>query len=554
MNGKDRKILLVVLPYWIPESPPLGIAVLKSHLQARGFAHVRCHDFNVERDFWGLEERYVKVLKEQVTGRQSHDFFVETHALLGTHLEAFVAQGSDHALYRELVSFAIARTFRSEVPAELVDALHEVVVAFFARLDQRLHEVVGAYRPDVFGVSVFSSTLAPSLYAFRWVKAQLPATETLMGGGVFSDLLEPDSAELVAFKARTHDCIDAFLVGEGELLLERHLGGSAATAATTAGAATERGGEPRRLVPLVDARRETFDLDTAVPPDFSDFDVGAYTQLSMYTTRSCPFQCKFCSETVLGGTFRKKDVRRVVAELRELRQQYDQRLYILADSLLNPIITKLSEALLDADLGLYWDGHLRVGKEVCDPARTRLWAEAGYYRARLGIESGSQRMLELMHKQASVDMIRRSLQALAEAGIKTTTFWIVGYPGETDEDVDETLALIAELGDCIYEVDWHPFVFFPSGQVSSVQWGREHAVRPTFPERYDALRLARTYTLDVAPSPEQVFARSQRFARTVAELGIPSHLGDLMKIYRADRRWQKLHGKQIPTMMDLLPA
>jgi radical SAM superfamily enzyme YgiQ (UPF0313 family) len=74
-----------------------------------------------------------------------------------------------------------------------------------------------------------------------------------------------------------------------------------------------------------------------------------------------------------------------------------------------------------------------------------LWRRGGFYRARLGIESGSPKILQKMGKNTTIDQIKKALSNLAYARIKTTTYWIVGYPGETEEDFLKTLTLIKEL-------------------------------------------------------------------------------------------------------------
>lgn len=87
----------------------------------------------------------------------------------------------------------------------------------------------------------------------------------------------------------------------------------------------------------------------------------------------------------------------------------------------------------------YWDGFLRADKHVCDPANTLLWRRGGFYRAKLGVESGSLKILEKMGKKITLQQIKDAVSSLAYAGIKTTTFWVIGHPGETEEDFHMTL-------------------------------------------------------------------------------------------------------------------
>jgi radical SAM superfamily enzyme YgiQ (UPF0313 family) len=109
-------------------------------------------------------------------------------------------------------------------------------------------------------------------------------------------------------------------------------------------------------------------------------------------------------------------------------------LFLLTDSTLNPIAAELSKEISKSGVSIYWDGFLRADRHVCNPENTLSWRQGGFYRAMLGLESGSQRVLDLMAKRITVQQSEAALASLAYAGIKTTTFWLFGYPGETEQD------------------------------------------------------------------------------------------------------------------------
>ena len=69
------------------------------------------------------------------------------------------------------------------------------------------------------------------------------------------------------------------------------------------------------------------------------------------------------------------------------------QLFLLTDSLLNPVMDDLSRELIAGDHSIYWDGYLRADASVCDPDRTIRWRQGGFYRARLGLESASPGVL-----------------------------------------------------------------------------------------------------------------------------------------------------------------
>jgi radical SAM superfamily enzyme YgiQ (UPF0313 family) len=281
-------------------------------------------------------------------------------------------------------------------------------------------------------------------------------------------------------------------------------------------------------------------------PDISDFEIRHYPYIGAYTSRSCPFQCHFCSDPVLWGKYRKKSARQVVDELTYLYNKYGIQLFIMSDLLLNPIATELAQEFIKTDLSIYWDGHLRVGKEVCDVEKTMLWRRGGYYRAELGVESGSQGVLDLMDKRITVEQSRAAVSALAHAGIKTTTYWVIGYPGESEQDFRMTLDLLEEMKDDIYEAMANPFWYYPVGQVKSGQW-RKHSI-PLYPETARDMLILQQWVLDLEPSREERYQRLNRFVARCKELGIPD-IFSLQEIYEADERWRKLHKNAVPPLV-----
>jgi len=328
--------------------------------------------------------------------------------------------------------------------------------------------------------------------------------------------------------------IDHIIVGEGELLFLKLLKGE-----LPAG---------QKVYTIKDVAGEILDLSAAPMPDFSDFDISHYTQLACYTSRSCPFQCGFCAETVNWGKYRKKGASRVVEELVKLNDLHGSQLYLMSDSLLNPIVDELSRELIDADITIYWDGYLRADKHACDPDNTFLWRRGGFYRARMGIESGSPQVLKLMDKRITPEQIRTAIANLALAGIKTSTYWVIGYPGETEADFQATLDIIEEMKENLYEAECNPFRFYLTGQVSSSQWLEESKSKLLYPENARELLILQTWVLENGVDREEIYDRLNRFVSHCSRIGIPNPYS-WPDIHKADKRWQKLHANAVPPLV-----
>ena len=396
-------------------------------------------------------------------------------------------------------------------------------------------EAVGRYEPDWLGASTYTTSLGATVVALRAVRKAYPNVRTVLGGGIFADHVEPRSGNFAAFLAASRSYLDAVVIGEGELLLPEVISGNL----------------PRkRVYTAADIRREQLTAADILPPDFGGLDVSLYSQMPTHIGRSCPFQCSFCSETVQWGSYRTRPIDRWIAELETTTRRYGGRAFFLAESLINPVADEAFAATRAAGLDLYFDAYLRADPEVCDAARVRRWREGGFYRARLGIESGSDTVLAAMHKQISTEQIKTAIHTLASEGIKTTTYWVIGHPGETEADFEASLRLIEACGDDIYEAEPHGFYFYPHGQVASRKWSRHGEVVDLYGAEFADLLVTRSFRLNSAPSRADLLRRIARFVSFTQELGI-SNPYSLREIEAADHRWIAGHARAGPPLVEL---
>ncbi|MCP5106959.1 MAG: radical SAM protein [bacterium] len=303
----------------------------------------------------------------------------------------------------------------------------------------------------------------------------------------------------------------------------------------------------QRLFTLRDNDGEV-DLATLDIPDFSGLDIDAYPYSSGFASRSCPFQCAFCSETVFWGKYRKKDVPKTVAQFERLYERDKTQLFSMSDSLLNTLIDDLADNFMKSKHAIYWDACIRAGDKVGNIENTHQWRRGGFYKAWLGLESGSPRVLKLMNKKISIEQTMNSVSALAHAGIKTATLWLIGFPGETEEDFQQTLDLLEELKDDIYDAEGTPFRYFLKGQSYSGYWeGRTHSL--LYPGSAREMLMVQTWILNGEPSREVTYQRLNRFIQHLNKLGIPNPY-TLRDMYRADERWKRLQKNAVPSILE----
>jgi len=444
----------------------------------------------------------------------------------------------DEKEYVNLVKIVVYQTFFYGIAGGQAAELNKIIAEFFTRLEGYFLRILAREKPSILGLSVYGATAAASLFAFKLAKDHYPGIKTIMGGGIFAGELSLGSPNFAFFLENT-PYIDKIIVGEGEMLFLRYL--------------QKELPENRRVYTLNDLEGATLPLDSAGIPDFSDLDTQYYPTMAAYASRSCPYRCTFCAEKVLWGTYRKKSAGHIAEELEQISIKYNCQLFVMTDSLLNPVVKDLSNELVNAGASIYWDGYLRADQSVCDTENTFHWRRGGFYRARLGLESGSQKILEAMGKHITIQQIKEAVGSLAHAGIKTTTYWLIGYPGETEEDFRQTLELIKELKDDIYEADCNPFGYFLTGQVESEQWRKENNSILLYPESAKHMLMIQTWIMAGEPSREETYHRINRFVRHCSSLGIPNPY-TLQEIYNADERWRKLHKNAVPALVEFMQA
>jgi len=530
-QGDKKKVLLMLLPFWTPLIPPLGIACLKACMKDEEY-DIKTIDANVEEEFRDMREEYFMTLREYIPAGKRGNFENIGQEVFDNHMMACINHDNEDE-YIELVRILVQKTFFHQITRQQALELNEILTIFYDRLEKYILRLMEIEEPYLVGLSVFCGVLAPSVFAARIIKKNYPEIIIAMGGGIFATQLLPGSPNFEYFIKKTEEYIDKLLIGEGEILFRKLLKGELP--------------KNKRVHTLEDIQNETFDILAANIPDFSDYKLDYYPHLASYTSRSCPFQCSFCSETIQWGKYRKKEAAQIVNELERIYEKHGSQLVLMGDSLLNPVASNLAKELINRELPVYWDGYLRADKDVCDIDNTLLWRQGGFYRARLGIESGSERVLEMMGKRITLKQIKQAICNLASVGIKTTTYWVIGHPGETEEDFKQTLDLIEELKDFIWEAECNPFVYYYSGQVGSKEWADNR--RLLYPEKAKDMLMLQTWYVDSVPSREETYSRINRFVKHLRELGIPTTYS-LKDIYRADDRWSKLQKNAVPSLIE----
>ncbi len=215
---------------------------------------------------------------------------------------------------------------------------------------------------------------------------------------------------------------------------------------------TEPGGSATHRGP-----RWTLDLREAPAPDYSDLDLDRYLAPSrtlLYApTRGCYWgQCSFCyyglTETAT-ASYREVPPETAAAHLGQLSRRYGVRnVYLSCDVLSPKYALRLADALIDKGVKIRWSSDLKIERYFTPERCQRLYA-AGLRSAAFGIESGSDRILELMRKGVDRATLTEVNRAFHEAGVATEWMTFTDHPDETVEEALETVRWIEAEEDAI---------------------------------------------------------------------------------------------------------
>jgi anaerobic magnesium-protoporphyrin IX monomethyl ester cyclase len=315
----------------------------------------------------------------------------------------------------------------------------------------RAREAIHDFRPHVIGVHTKTLTMPRAFEIAHLGRAE--GAVTVAGG--------PDASTRAA--PYLEGGFDAIAVGEGEetlLELARTVGRGEPYAGIP-GIVTSGSG-PHRIV-RGPPRPFLRSLDALPLPAWDLIDMEAYLRrwearsgerrAAILTSRGCPFDCSWCSKPTFGRSFRQQSPGRVLDELEQLRRLYRVDYVRFCDDVFG-IDRRWLLALLDGmqsrGLDLKFECLARV--DLLRPELLARMKRAGLQRVYLGVESGSQPMLDAMNRGTRLSQIERTSTALRAAGVRQFWFLMLGYPGESLEDIEATLRLFRRFAPDEYSV------------------------------------------------------------------------------------------------------
>lgn len=174
-------------------------------------------------------------------------------------------------------------------------------------------------------------------------------------------------------------------------------------------------------------------------------DAHGYYSVNMVASRGCPFHCNWCAKPIWGQGYAQRDPRAVAEELLEIKRTIRPDHIWFADDIfgIQPAWTaRFGQAV--AQLGAQIPFQIQTRVDLLSEEAADGLAQAGCVEAWLGVESGSQRVLDAMEKGLRAADVPRAVTRLRERGIRVCFFLQLGYPGERWADILLTAGLVRE--------------------------------------------------------------------------------------------------------------
>ncbi len=292
----------------------------------------------------------------------------------------------------------------------------------------RVEEVLRALEADVYGLSCWTANRRGVALVAREIKRLRPGAHVVVGG--------PHATPLASEMLAHHADIDTIAIGESEHtfldLLDRLQRGQ--STAGIAGTAWREGGR----VLTAPERPAIEDLDSlASPHDYFD------THIVM-TSRGCPWRCTFCgAEASWGRGYRAQSVPYVLDALERAVARAPVKMIQIKDDTFTTNrkrVVQICRGIRERGIRFLWSCDTRV--DVLGDELLREMRLAGCERLSLGVESGSQAILDAIDKKITPDEILESTALAKKYGIKVRYYMMVGNRGETRATFDETLRFL----------------------------------------------------------------------------------------------------------------
>lgn len=296
------------------------------------------------------------------------------------------------------------------------------------------------FQPDYLVVNVASTTLENDLSVLKIAKEILPNIVTIAKGAHF---LTSKTDSLYNCKA-----LDLVIVGEAEETLKEILEQKPypeikGICYRDGFMAKYTGKRPfiKNLDEIPFPARHLVDNSIFKRPDNNK------VQAIIKVSRGCPHHCFFCLATpVSGAKVRVRSAENIIEEIRECVETYGIKNFLFWSDIFNQDrewTMDLCEKIIESGLKITWSSNTRA--DTADDEMAELMYESGCRLVSIGVESGSQYVLDKIGKKITIDEVRDTVKIFRNAKIKVYNYFVIGLPWDDEETIEETIEFAIEL-------------------------------------------------------------------------------------------------------------
>lgn len=321
---------------------------------------------------------------------------------------------------------------------------------------EQARQEIAAYQPDVVGITALSLEARAAHELLAAARQVCPGCTTIIGGPY------PTATPGMAL---SDPLLDYAVLGEGEEtawelldLLQRGDRGPRGTGVGIVAGLAYRDADGQ--IAYTPPRPPIADLESLPWPAYDMVDMEAYfsqlrTHLSpqqaharyvpVFTSRGCPFGCIYCQH-MFGRQIRYRSPEGVLAQIRYLVETYGVREIHFEDDSFNVDLDRakrIFDLIAAAGLGIKIAFPNGVRADLVDEAFMAKGKAAGLYSIAFGIESASPRIRRMIHKGLQLEKATRAIDLAHKYGIWSIGFFMLGFPGETRAEMEETIAYAA---------------------------------------------------------------------------------------------------------------
>ena len=323
------------------------------------------------------------------------------------------------------------------------------------------------WNPDLIGFSCMTSKIAYAYKVAKIIKMRMPDVSIIAGGAHISAIPDRTLDEFPDF--------DILVVGEGEITCKELISAlnSGSDLKQVEGIAfKDKLGNKihtlsrKRIKELDNLPSPAYDLlpelKTHYWPYFNN--IQGYPAFSLISSRGCPHQCNFCDRKVFGNIFTKHSPKYFVNIIEDMINKYGIRYLVFDDDnilLDRKYLFGILDELFARKIRIPFTCESRV--DTVDEEKLERLRDSGCKEIMYGIESGSPRILKLMNKGITVDQVRHAIKLTKKYKISALGYFMLGYPGETEQSMQETVDFIKELK--LFDIAAQPFVPFPGTDI-----------------------------------------------------------------------------------------